>query len=171
MRSIDIRVTDNLDIERGGLRFRHEGCYILKDRWRQACLNKIYMTIALLSLQDAEVIHITVVVQIQIIDHVSRRVEQLFELIDRPGLGKSGSYSLQVKIVREVVGERGYFYRGCGSWFGRCCNDGSCLYRIVSGGSFTNDNGGRLLFDINSLGRCRSDDTYRETSTQPQSQG
>lgn len=104
--AIDIRIADDLYVEVGSTCLGHEGSYVLVDISGQACLDQIDVAIALYGLQHTQIVHVAVAVEIQVVDHIARGVEQLLELAYAGRLCKSGCYGLEVEIERQVGGQR-----------------------------------------------------------------
>ena len=96
--AVQIAVTYNLYIQHVRTALSHYGCYILEDARCQACLDKRCVVIALGGLNHAQVVHPTVMVEVQVVNHITARVEQLLELTCRTGLRKSCSNGVEVQI-------------------------------------------------------------------------
>jgi len=82
--SVQIAVSDNLYIERGGPMLGDKRGYVLKQSRCQAGLDKHGMVRPAVGLYDAQVINPSVAVEVQIVNHITARVEQLLKLSDRP---------------------------------------------------------------------------------------
>ena len=177
LRAVDIRITNHLYVELRGLCLCYEGSYILVDISCQTSLDQVHVAITLLSLQHAQIVHVAVVVEIEVVDHVLGRVEQPFKLAYSTRLSEDSSYCLQVQIVRQIGCQRGHLYGRGSSRFGRSCHNGSGLDRLVDydGSSCRsllthNDCLCRLwrgLLDIDGLSRCSRYDAYRKAGSQP----
>ena len=152
--AIDIRIAYDLYVQVCWACLCIQRCDILEDIRSQTSLNQIDVPISLNRLQYTQIIHISVTVHVQIVDHVTRRVEQFFELTYSGRLCKGGCYCLQVKIIRQIGREciylncRGVSRIGC-----RSRNLTDCCDRL-----------GRT--DIYCLSRSCRYDTHRETSRQ-----
>ena len=104
--TIDIRIADDLYVEVGSTCLGHEGSYVLVDISGQACLDQVDVAIALYGLQHTQIVHVAVAVEIQVVDHIARRVEQLLELAYAGRLRKGSCHGLEVEIERQVGGQR-----------------------------------------------------------------
>ena len=150
-RTVDIRITDDLYVQLRCTRLSHERSYVLEDAGCEACLDQVVVAIALYYLHDAQIIHITVAVEVEVVDHIARRVEQLLELTYTTRLCEQRSHSLQVEIIRDIRRE------------GIDLNGGS-RGRTATGSRYGADGSYRLgRTYIDRLSRSGRDDTYRET--------
>lgn len=150
LRAVDIRIADNLYVEVGSTCLGYEGSYVLVDISGQACLDQVDVAIALYGLQYAQIIYVAVAVQVEVVDHVARRVEQLLKLTYAGRLRKGSCHGLEVEIERQVGRDGVDLYRsGCSRTSGRSrygTDGGDCLGRTY----------------IDGLRRRGGHDTYRE---------
>lgn len=122
--SIDERVADDLYIGRTGLAVHHKGCYILKDIDSQYGLQYDDVVVAAHRLNDADIIHVAITVEVEVGKHIGAAVEESLKLHDASGLSKGGSDSAKVQaLVIVLYGLRGNDGRGGCLLFGNR-NDG-----------------------------------------------
>jgi hypothetical protein len=96
--TIDIAITDNLYIETIGTPLSNQRSHILEYRWSQASLNKEHVAIALISLQNTQIIDISIAIKIKVVDHIATGVEQTLELFHRVSLSESCANCLKIEI-------------------------------------------------------------------------
>ena len=80
----------------------YQRSYILEHTRSQTSLNQQRVVIVLAGLDHTQVVDTTVVIQIQVIDHVATRVKQLLKLTHRTTLCKSRSYGIEVQIETRI---------------------------------------------------------------------
>ena len=149
--TIDIRITDNLNIQIRCAGFCYERSNVLVDICGQTCLDQIHMTISLHRLQHTQIIYPTVTIQVQVVDHITRGVKVFLKLAYGRRLRKGSSHSLQIEIVGQVRGKGiDLNRRRNGRMTGRSRYRADGSYRLRR----TNRYG---------LGWSRSNDTHRET--------
>lgn len=121
VRTVDIRRTDNLYIGlSNGRHLCHHRSHILIDISRQYGLNKEHVRIAVHGLQHAQIIYITVTVQVQVRQHIIGVIQQRLKLLYRSGLRKSSTYRLQIQIQRYIRTDGGHLCRRYGAHLGSC---------------------------------------------------
>lgn len=131
VRTVDILRTNHLAVWRIVAHLHYYGSHILEDISRQNSLDHQHMVVAVAHLHYAEVIHPTIVVQVQIGDHIAGRVEDTLKLLNGVGLRKRSTHSLQIQIEADILGggihlhlgggvmrRRCFHHRGRGGWFG-----------------------------------------------------
>lgn len=102
--TIDVRSTDNLNIIiRAGGNFGNDGRYVLIDVECKYGLYHEDVCEAVFLLENAEIINITVAVEVEVRDHIGRVVEEDLELFDCAGLGERCSNGLEVEVKRDVI--------------------------------------------------------------------
>lgn len=131
--AVDIRRTDNLHVGGGVVHFHYQRCHVLVDIGSQNGLDNEYVGIALQGLHHAQIIHVTIAVQVEVGYHVVVGVQDLLELLYRTGLCEGGAYCLQVQIERDVAGYRGNLNGSGGRVLAVRGGDGGC------GGGLRND--------------------------------
>lgn len=77
------------------------------------------MIVSLVRLDHAKVVYPSVLIEIQVIDHVPARVDDLLELANRTALGKSRSHGVQIQIEARIGIIVRYRKRSHGRHFGR----------------------------------------------------
>ncbi len=103
-RSIYIRVTYYLYVcARDSRHFGNQCSHILIDISRQDSLNKEHVRITLHRFQYAQVIYITIAVQVQVAQHIRRVIQQVLKFLHRIRLRKSSADGLQVQIKGYVL--------------------------------------------------------------------
>ena len=105
--TIQIRVSDDFHEEFVSLPFGNQRSHVLEDRWREASLNKESVTVTLTYLYHAQIVHPSVAVEVEVINHVTAGVENALELLHAVGLRESRCHRLEIQIERPVVVERG----------------------------------------------------------------
>lgn len=150
-RSIYVRVTYYLYVcARDSRHFGHQCSHILIDISRQDSLNKEYVRITLHRFQYAQIIYITVAVQVQVTQHIRRVIQQVFKFLHRIRLCKSSADGLQVQIKGYILTDSRNGSLGDGLHFlsRNSCRVNGCINRS------------RLCFNNNSRlcnnGRCRN---------------
>jgi hypothetical protein len=78
--TVQIAVSDNLYIQHIGSALGYYGGYILEYTGSETCLQQQHVIQSLPCLDNTQIINPTVGIQIQIVDHVAARVDNLFEL-------------------------------------------------------------------------------------------
>ena len=111
--------------------FRHYGCHVLIDIRCKDGLDHEHVGTVFDSFQDSQVIYITVVVQVQVGEHVRAVVQQVFELFNGGRLGECRGDCLQVQTEGDVL-VGGYYPRCGGHRIGPWrCDDCTVHARIV----------------------------------------
>lgn len=100
--AVQIAITDHLYIQRVCLAFSYQSSYILEYTRSQASLNEESVVIAAMSLNDAQIIHPTVFIEVEVVDHIAARVEQLLKLLDRTALCEGGCHRIEVQIETRI---------------------------------------------------------------------
>ena len=85
------------------------------------------MVVAFHRLYHAEVIHVTVAVEVERRKHVVRRVEQALKLLEGVGFSEGGSHGAKVEEEADIFVERGHLYHGSGGLGRRGLDHGSGL--------------------------------------------
>lgn len=81
-RTIDIRCTDHLDMVIGVTRsLCYESRYILVNVFGEHSLDKEYMRMTFEGLEDAQIVDISVAVEVKVGEHVLGVVQQVLELL------------------------------------------------------------------------------------------
>lgn len=81
--AVDVRCANDLNVCSGGaVVLTHERCHILINVGSQDSLDHEHMVMTLQSLHHAEIIDVTVVVEIEVGEHVGVIVEKVLELLD-----------------------------------------------------------------------------------------
>ncbi len=102
--SVYIRVTYYLYVRaRNRRNFGNKGSNILIDISRQDCLDKEHVCITLHRFQYAQVIYITITVQVQVTQHIRRVIQQVLKVLHRIRLCKSSADGLQIQIEGDVL--------------------------------------------------------------------
>ena len=82
LRTVDIRCTDHLDMVIGVTwSLCYESRYILVDIFSENSLDKEYMRVSLEGLENAQIIDISVTVEVEVGEHVLGVVQQVLELL------------------------------------------------------------------------------------------
>lgn len=119
--AVQIAITDDLDIESFRTVLRDKRSYVLEHTRRQARLNQQGMIRTTVSLNHAQVIDPTVVVEIEVVDHIPARVDDLLELLNRTTLGESRSHRIEVEIKTRIGVVVRYRERRDGRYLRRRC--------------------------------------------------
>ena len=117
--AVEPAVADHLHIERVRTTLGDERSHILEDRRSQTSLNKQRMVAAAIGLDDTQVVDPTVTVQVEVVDHILARIEQLLELLNVARLGKSCSNGIEVEVERHISVVTRHGDRGDCSGLGR----------------------------------------------------
>lgn len=134
--TVDVIGTDYLHIIRICAAYLgHQGCNILIYVWRKYCLDHKHVSPAVNGLHHAQIIHITVAVEVQVGQHVLRIVDKILKILYVCRLGKGCADGLQIQIQRSVVaviahiGDGGYSMR---AWHGNsgCWPVCNIIFRI-----------------------------------------
>ena len=81
-RTIDVRRTDDLYVLRSKAHLHHDGGNILIDVGSQNRLDEQHMVAAFDGLKHAQIVDVTVVVEVEVGDHVGVRVQYHLKLLD-----------------------------------------------------------------------------------------
>lgn len=125
--TVDVIGTDHLHIIRVcAAHFGHQGCNILIYVWCKYCLDHKHVSPAVNCLHHAQIVHVSVAVEVQVGQHVLRIVDKILKILYVCRLGKGRADGLQVQIQRSVIavvaniGNRGYsmcaWHCNCGCW-------------------------------------------------------
>lgn len=131
VRTVDIRRADDLHVGGRVTHLNGERGHVLEDIRREDGLDQDDVVVALDGLDNAEVVDITVAVEVERREHVIGRVEQHLKLTERVGLAEGGCYGAEVEEEAEVLVEGRHLY-DCGSRAG--------------GAGFDHGSGGRRLY-------------------------
>lgn len=160
--AIYVRCTYNLHIRRAIAHFYDYGSYILIDVCCQHGLNEQDVVVALNGLQDAQVVDIAVVVEVEVRDDIGVGVQNGLELLHAVCLCKGGSYGLQIEIQTYVLRHGIDVYSSCTRATRARVRNGSANGRID--GLRLSDYDGSGLNDNGFGSRCNSYNT-RHTAT------
>ncbi len=124
VRTVDVRAAYDFHMVCGVTRhFRNHGGHILINVLVKHSLNDEHMGGAVQGLEHAQIIHISVVVEVQVGEHVLGIVQQVLEFLHRLGLGECSADSLEVEIEGYVIircnDAGGRSSRAC-TWYGDC---------------------------------------------------
>ena len=75
IRSIEIAITNHLDRQRIRTTLRDDRSHILEDRRSETSLNEQGMVITLVGLDNTQIINPSVVIEVEIVNHIPRRIE------------------------------------------------------------------------------------------------
>lgn len=100
--AVQIAITDHLYIQRVCLAFSYQSSYILEYTRSQASLNEESVVIAAMGLNNAQIINPSVAVEVEVIDHVAARVEQLLKLFNRTALCEGSCHRIEVQIETRI---------------------------------------------------------------------
>lgn len=98
--AIDIAVADHLDI---GARLSDHSRYILEDVRCQASLDDEQVGASFHGLENTEIVYVAIPVEVKVVEHVGRIVQEPLEVLDAGRLGERGRDSLQVKEQGNVL--------------------------------------------------------------------
>ena len=114
VRTVDVRVSDDLHVVRCEMRVLHDyGGYILEYVSSEHGLDDEEVVAAMEGLDYAEVVYVTIPVEVEVGDDVGVVVEEGLELLYGRGLGESGCYGLEIKLERDIVVVGDDLCRGC----------------------------------------------------------
>ena len=100
--------------------FRHQCCHVLIDVLGEHGLDKEDVIVAVHRLEDAQIVDISVAVEVQVGHRIRRTVEQLLELLDGGGLREERCNSLEIKMKRNILRLRVHLCdSGCRMCLGR----------------------------------------------------
>lgn len=106
--AIEVRVTDHLDGDRPVLFALHvDGSHVLIDVLCQHGLQDNQAVLALAYLNDAQIIHIAVTVQVEVVQMAFFRIEFLFELLEVIHFAEQSGYGTEVEALGDVLTGRG----------------------------------------------------------------
>ncbi len=131
--TIQIRLTYDLAIRCGILRLHHYCCYVLEHISSQHSLDDKHMVVTANHLHHPQIINITVAVEVEVRDHITRRVEYHLKLLHRLRLSESSTYSLKVEIQAQVLRHRVHLYHRRGGLTMRGADSGGGLCRSING--------------------------------------
>ena len=100
--AVQIAITDHLYIQRICLAFSYQSSYILEYTRSQACLDEERVVITAMSLNNTQIVNPSVAVEVEVVDHVAARVEQLLKLLDRTALCEGGCHRIEVQIETRI---------------------------------------------------------------------
>ena len=108
--TVDVRRAYNLNIRRGITHLHYQRGNILIDVSCQHGLDEQHMVVALDGLQHAQVIDISVVIEVEVRYDVRVRVQDHLKLLYRVRLRESRSHGLKIQIQTDILGQRSHIY-------------------------------------------------------------
>lgn len=141
--AVDVTVADNLNV---GVGLGDHGGDILEDVRGQAGLDDEQVGASFHGFHDAEIVDVTVPVEVKVVEHVGRVVQKPLEILDGGGLGERRRDSLQVKEKGDVL-TGGHHTCGRRDRLGPGNRDGGAVTRYNRSGC---DCGGHYRFGIGS---------------------
>lgn len=111
--AVQIAITDHLYIQRVCLAFSYQSSYILKYPRCEASLNEESVVITAMGLNNTQIVNPSVAVEVEVVNHVTARVEELLKLFDRTTICERCCYRIEIQVETRVgivvrYGERSY---------------------------------------------------------------
>ena len=104
VRTVEVRVADNLYVGSAVVfLFHYDGSHILEDVAVEDSLNNYEVSFSFTGFDYSQVIHLSVLIHIQVVDAVVVVVESSFEFLQVAGVGKQIGNSPQIEVVTDVV--------------------------------------------------------------------
>lgn len=104
VRTVEIRIADNLHVSSAVVfLFYHDSSHILEDVAVEDSLNNYEVSFSFTGFDYSQVIHLSVLIHIQVVDAVVVVVESSFEFLQVAGVGKQIGNSPQIEVVTDVV--------------------------------------------------------------------